>query len=309
MNIKPLLASPVTDFDTIRFPKLASQKIDGIRCLTVPPPNRMGKKKCNAVSRNGKPIPNAHIRNWIEESLDPGYDGELVAVDENGKTLPFNECSSAIMSRSGTPDFKYLVFDFNENWQHGHFAFEERLKDLVGHLEFADDRVQMVPHHLMNDLDELDAFEGLCLSEGYEGVMIRDPRGGYKQGRSTEREGILLKIKRFEQNEATVVGVEEEMENTNEKTLERGGKASRSNHAAGMVGKNRLGALIVEMPIGNEGKLTFKIGSGFTQAQRIQLWGEPNLHGRIVTFKHQPSGAKEAPRFPTFIGFRHANDL
>jgi hypothetical protein len=29
----------------------------------------------------------------------------------------------------------------------------------------------------------------------------------------------------------------------------------------------------------------------------------------MLKFKHQPSGAKEAPRFPKFIGFRELWDL
>jgi DNA ligase-1 len=43
---------------------------------------------------------------------------------------------------------------------------------------------------------------------------------------------------------------------------------------------------------------------------RITLWQQRDaLIGRMVKFKHQPSGAKEAPRFPKFIGFRETWDL
>jgi hypothetical protein len=33
------------------------------------------------------------------------------------------------------------------------------------------------------------------------------------------------------------------------------------------------------------------------------------LIGRVVKFSHQTSGAKEAPRFPKFIGFRESWDM
>lgn len=63
---------------------------------------------------------------------------------------------------------------------------------------------------------ELAAYKEKCLSEGYEGVMVRDPAGPYKCGRSTVREGWLLKIKRFEDGEAEVLETYEGMSNYNE---------------------------------------------------------------------------------------------
>ena len=43
---------------------------------------------------------------------------------------------------------------------------------------------------------------------------------------------------------------------------------------------------------------------------RVTLWQRRHtLIGRLVKFMHQPSGAKEAPRFPKFLGFREAWDL
>jgi DNA ligase-1 len=43
---------------------------------------------------------------------------------------------------------------------------------------------------------------------------------------------------------------------------------------------------------------------------RVTLWEQrASLVGRLIKFKHQPSGAKEAPRFPKFVGFREAWDL
>jgi DNA ligase-1 len=43
---------------------------------------------------------------------------------------------------------------------------------------------------------------------------------------------------------------------------------------------------------------------------RVILWEQRHtLPGKLVKFMHQPSGAKEAPRFPKFIGFREPWDL
>ena len=50
--IKPLLATKA-QYDKIRYPVLATPKLDGIRCLMV---------KGTAMSRSMKPIPNTFVQ-------------------------------------------------------------------------------------------------------------------------------------------------------------------------------------------------------------------------------------------------------
>ena len=135
--------------------------------------------------------------------------------------------------------------------------------------------------------------------------MIRDPNGKYKHGRSTTKEGGLLKIKRFEDDEAVVIGVEELMTNLNEQELDNLGHKVRSSKKEGLVPAGKLGALIVKHKTFGE----FKIGSGFTEDARVKLWRERDeLKGRLAKFKYQPSGVKDKPRFPVFLGFRNKID-
>lgn len=113
-------------------------------------------------------------------------------------------------------------------------------------------------------------------------------------------------MKRFEDAEAEVIGVVEEMHNTNEAKINELGRTSRSTAQAGKVGKGRLGALQVRLPCGT----TFEIGSGYDAEQRNRFWRQrDDLIGKLVTFRHQPSGAKDKPRFPVFHGFRDARDV
>jgi DNA ligase 1 len=100
--IKPMLAGKCTDITKLRYPVLASPKLDGIRCLVV---KQDGKVR--AVSRNFKPIPNHYIREWLEENCPPGFDGELIIPNST-----FQHTSSAVMSRNGEPAFEYQVFDY-----------------------------------------------------------------------------------------------------------------------------------------------------------------------------------------------------
>lgn len=142
---------------------------------------------------------------------------------------------------------------------------------------------------------------------GWEGLMVRTPGGAYKQGRSTVRDGILGKAKRFQGAEARVIAVEELHRNTNEQTRDALGHAERSTAKAGLVPAGTLGALVVESDQWAE---PFRIGTGFDAATRDSLWAARDaLPGQYAKFKFQPVGTDAAPRFPSFIGFRDADDM
>ena len=293
MKIKrPMLAySKTPDLTKLKYPKLLSPKIDGIRCLIV---------KGKALTRTLKPIPNEYVRGELEKYAHDGWDGELVLPGKD-----FNDPQSAIMSHDGEPKFEYWVFDAcNKN-----LPYVARIKVLERYNGYFNP-FKLVPQRLVNSAAEVAALEEKYLAEGYEGVMLRDLDGPYKQGRATLKEEYLLKVKRFEDAEAVVIGVVELMENTNVKKKDERGYAKRSKAKAGLKPSGKLGALVVkDYKTGVE----FEIGTGFTDAQRCDLWKNEltrlKLIGRHVTYKHQPHGAKDKPRIPVFKGFRDKRDL
>jgi DNA ligase 1 len=104
-----------------------------------------------------------------------------------------------------------------------------------------------------------------------------------------------------------VVGFEEEMENQNVAEKDNFGRTKRASNQENLVGKGRLGKLECRSPKWPE---TFGVGTGFDAKARLTLWQRrAELVGKLVKFKHQPSGAGERPRFPVFLGFRDAWDL
>lgn len=276
------------DLSTLNYPVLVSPKLDGIRCLI-----RGGQ----AVSRTLKPIRNKFIQEQLK-GLPDGLDGELVTGD-------YNTTQGDVMRSGGEPDFTYHVFD----WDMGE-KFSVRHGSVVNLLGYGPSRVVAVPHQLLKNYTEVDIAEDLTLEAGYEGLMIRDPDGPYKYGRSTTREGYLLKLKRFEDAEAEIIGVVERMHNDNEATKDAFGRTERSSHKAGKRPAGDLGALRCRTADGAE----FEIGTGFSAADRYSLWGARlALTGMLVKFKHQPppGGRKagQAPRFPVFLGFRDREDM
>lgn len=288
MTFKPLLAYTVKDAEALCYPVLVSPKLDGIRCVI---------HNDQPVSRTLKPIPNRFIQS--ELGFYPPFDGELMVGDPRDPAA-FNKSTSGIMSRDGEPDFTYWVFDYVEAG-FLHMSFETRLlmaQETIKHWP----RARLVPHTKVHNATELMRLEAHYVGLGYEGVMVRVPWGTYKFGRSTESQGLLGKVKRFEDTEGTIVGYEELMHNENEATVNNLGYQERSTAQAGQVPGNTLGALRVSHPDFDE---TFGIGTGFTADERFTLWQiRDTLTGQSVKFKHQPAGAKDRPRFPSYLGLR-----
>lgn len=301
MSLKPMLAETLEDANKLAFPVLASPKLDGIRCLI---------RNGTALSRSLKPIRNKHIQKWaaINAEMLEGLDGELISGEHDAAV--YHRTASIVMSSDGSNEWTFHAFDL---WNLPEVPFDRRLGYALNMCN-NNTRCAFVNHVLITSKAKLDAFEQDCLDEGFEGVMVRKPSGGYKYGRSTLKEGLLLKVKQFRDDEALVIGVEEMMHNENEAKRDNLGRTERSTDKAGLVPAGCLGALVCRRPDGVE----FRIGSGFTAAQRADLWrasmapgvAQPSpLVGRLVTYKHFPQGVKDAPRFPTFKGWRNRDDM
>ena len=316
-TFKPMLAAKITDPDKLRFPLLASPKLDGVRAII-----RGGV----FYSRNMERIPNLHAQILAGKSsyLD-GMDGELIVGEPTAPDC-FRQSMSGVMSVEGRPAVRFFVFDnykierpFAER-----LAYTRNMLDQLGFAKFC----PVVPHHLVNSGYELFAYEKEMLARGYEGVMLRDPAGAYKFGRSTEREGGLMKLKKFEDSEAVILDVEELMINSNEQKKDELGRAKRSTAKAGMVPGGTAGNLIVrDLKSG----VKFSIGSGMDDETRARIWAshtrchlrEGELRGGkgrnprtnagavglIVKYKYFAGGVKEKPRFPVFLGFRDIRDI
>lgn len=312
MTFRPMLAAELNNLADVKFPVLASPKLDGIRCVI-----RDGK----ALTRSLKPIPNDHIRLSLEGMNLPDFDGEILIRTVPGKTslegtlaewaaTPFNAVSSAVMSKQGRPDFLYAVFD-----QVDSAPYQIRLSSVatwclqryqVNRVR----RVRSVRHVMVNNVEQLEALNLEYLSHGFEGIMIRNPGGMYKFGRSTVKEGGLLKLKPFADGEAEIIGYVERQQNTNQATVNALGLTERSHKAEGMVGSGTLGTLRVCGSGGRWDGVEFEIGTGFDDRLRRQIWEDQAYYlGAVVKFKYQEMGSVDRPRIPVFLGFRNPADL
>lgn len=294
MISKPMLAGKCLDVAKLKYPVYVTPKLDGIRALMID-----GK----LVSRNFKSIPNNYIRKTFEDILPDNIDGELILNGEKESGAEFGKTTSAVMSEDGEPDVKYYAFDYVK----GNISkpYTERILDLQKSIKSS--KVIILSPVKINNEKELLKYEAECLAKGYEGVMIRSGDGPYKCGRSTEREGYLLKLKRFEDSEAEIIGFEEQMSNQNEAEEDAFGRTKRSQAKAGMVAADTLGHLIVKDV---KSGIDFGVGSGLNDAIRDEIWKNKKKYmGKIIKYKFQPYGVKEKPRLPIFLGFREKGDM
>ena len=292
---RPMLAGKA-ELPNLRYPIHATPKLDGIRCLA------MGGR---AMSRTMKPLPNKRLQAWFSTHAArlEGLDGELLVGPPNAPDC-YRRTVSGIMSESGEPDFTYWVFD---RWEEGGKSFALRWTLLP----WKDDlpRLNFLPSVMCEKETSLLTYEEHLLTQGYEGVMLRDLRAPYKQGRSTGKEGFLLKLKRFEDAEAEVAGVEELYHNDNPLLKDERGYSKRSSHEQGMTPSGTMGALRCQIISGEWAGVITSIGSGFTAQERKAIWASPDGYiGRVLKFKYLPMGGKDKPRHPIFLGWRGQED-
>lgn len=292
--IKPMLASQVDDLNQITYPVYASPKYDGIRCLII---NGV------ALSRSLKPIPNLYIQKWVQDNAREleGLDGEFIVGDPTAEDV-FRKTTSFVMSIDKVQNFSFYTFDYLSDE-----PAVDRMSTMKRISAYFPHNVHIVPQTLIATAEELDKFRNKLVGDGYEGAMVKKPSGKYKYGRSSVKEGLLLKLKLFSDSEFKIVGYEPKYHNTNEAMTNELGRTARSTAKDGMVALGTLGSLLLETPSGS----TFGCGTGFDDNLRKELWEQrESLIGKLAKVKYFSVGMQEdIPRFPVYLGMRSELDM
>lgn len=313
--MKPMLASD-WDESKLRFPLLAQPKIDGVRAL-----NMVGK----LTGRSLKPFKNKYITSLFSHSALLGLDGELAANHECHPDL-CRLTSSATGTIEGQPYLLWWLFDYvrpetvNLPYNNRQEILIEKVAKMRSEGHPLAQHLRTVPTRYITSKDELDALDAEHLAKGFEGTIVRDPFGVHKQGRSTVREGGLLRIKRFVDFEFRVTEVIEGEENQNEAQINELGQTFRTSHQENKVANGMVGAML-GLVYGNvrdsAGSVVMhdlqkvRVGAGrMTHEQRKHYFEHPDeLKALICKGKFFPIGIKDKPRFPTWQSFRQEEDM
>ena len=277
----------------LRYPLALSPKLDGIR---ITPRNKV------VWSRKGLEIPSRQVQAMFGHLH--GLDGEVIY---DHPTIPnvYNITQSYVMSYSkpavdteGRPLMRFYVFD-RIPLEGPDLGFAARYDSLPK----GDDWLIRVDQRIVKNVDDVLEQEEAYLNEGYEGIMLRELFGGYKFNRSTLNEQLLMKLKRFIEFEAPIVGFVEELKNNNELTYDNLGYAKRSKAKAGLAPNNTLGAFLV---LYNNKVIRVSCGS-LNHEGRLLIWNNQAMFlGKIVVVRHFGRNlVGYDPRHTRFVGWRN----
>lgn len=293
--MRPMEAA-TADLDKVQFPMMASVKLDGVRALVV---------DGVVLGKSMKPIRNKYIQETFGHPDFEGMDGELIILPHNEDV--FRRTSAAVNSLDAVEarKAKFFVFDMITGDDTSARARDTLITQLCLS-PAASPMMHKVWQMTAFSKEEVLVMHDVAVKRGFEGLMLKSPSAAYKFGRSTQKQGALLKVKVFEDSEAIVLGKVELMKNNNEAKVNEKGLTSRSSHAENKEGMGTTGALLVrDIYSGVE----FKIGSGFSKQERQEIWDDEATVGKVVKYKFFSKGVKDKPRFPTFLGFRDPVDM
>ncbi len=299
---KVQLANKVEDWDALSYPIIVEEKFDGVRTLAV-----YDGIEVKFFSREGREFDECGVIAEQIKQLAPGLpfvlDGEFIATKFNpaNKTCkkyadgnwPFNYGLSLVKTQDKTRDevaehLSYIVWDcidYEFFMSSGVTGRNQRLVDRKMQLEVLFERHGLEFNNLKqaNNTVCLDKGEVMSLfkemrRQNKEGVMLKNPNSGY----DFKRSNAVLKLKEFFNMDLRIVSA-----------IEGTGK---------YVGM--LGALVCE---DDDGKISTKVGSGFTDDDRTELWFSwlsGTLKGQIAEVSAQEVTQDGSLRFPTFVGLR-----
>ncbi|EHR40374.1 DNA ligase [Alishewanella jeotgali] len=234
-----------------------SEKLDGVRAYWD------GKQ---LISRGGNII---QAPAWFTADFPPRpLDGELWLARQQFAQI-LSTVSKQQPVNSEWQQLAYYIFELPQ--AEGTFTERIRMMQLLVQQQNSP-YLQLVPQFRVADRATLLATLAQLEQAGAEGLMLHHQDAHYKTGRSAD----LLKLKTYQDAEATVIGY-------------RPGRGKYQ----GMVG-----ALIVRTPEG----LEFAIGSGLTDALRQT----PPAIGSEITYRYNGYTSNGIPRFARFLRERQA---
>ena len=296
-NFKPLLAPNKTiDIKTLKYPLLASYKLDGVRCLF---------KDGQMYSRALKSFPNLQLRKRFEHLTKLSkeqniiLDGELLA-----KSLTFNELSGITrqLDKELPEDLFFYCFDLIKNEEFD-IPFKIRVENTTKFITQIEERyVSLLSQNLITDHTKIQALYEEALDFGCDGLILRDPEGRYKFGRGTIKEGLIFKMKPFQTFDAKIIGVIQSTE------VREGAEKKINELGRSVTSKKKDDRILIEKAAAFEvmykGKV-LKVVIAMTDEEKVEVWKNRKKYlGRMIEYKGMLVGAKDLPRHPVFIRFR-----
>jgi DNA ligase 1 len=267
---KPMLAKTFDDqFKRVKEWRyiLLQRKLDGNRVLVNTKTGKLysrQRKEITSIPGLGEEVARAFEGTAVEWA-----DGELFSP-----LLTFNEIQS-IIRKSNSVDSRSASITFHCFDVVSDASFDSR-RFILDALPISN-RVKVVQTETLKSYSVADIEEKnkQYVSEGYEGVILRNPDAPYEQKRS----GSLIKYKTFYDDEYKVIGWVSEKNNS-----------------------GLLGAAVCETATGD----VFNARPAMSEVEKALIWDHKEKYvGQLATIKFQERDPKtHIPRFPVLKGFR-----
>lgn len=301
MLVKPMRScEPDPKYD-LKFPVLASYKLDGIRLL----------KEGRCLTKSLKELPNKYVNKWVVDNLFDGFDSEVISGPPNIPTA-YGTTFSAVMSHEGTPDFTLYAFDLhNEPEMYAterYYLLQRKVADLPADVQA---KIVVVEKFLVQDKPALDTLYEQALELGYEGLITQTLTGLYHQGKTSPKTQVQQKLKPHADRDAEIVEVHEALHNENKAFTNEVGETKRSTHSENKSGLAMVGGFTVR---DTESGAVFRIGAGkLDHDARRALWlaGPEKLVGLFCKYRSMDYGTMTngAARMGRFYQWRDKSDL
>lgn len=253
-----------------------TEKLDGVRCIAV-----IKNRNVTLFARSGRVIEGLTD---VESVLRANFnnvtlDGELLYNDPmNLAEDTFRKTMEIVGSKGNKKDIIYNVFDIINDKKYKYRR--SMLETLIPETDFTH-KIPLLYHG--DDIDKVFKIRDEMIKDGSEGVMINIGDAFYQKKRTKD----LIKLKQVNDSDGLVKAV-----------YEGEGKY-----------KNKLGAIDITYK-----DSIVRIGSGFTDEERIKYWNNPELLiGKVGTYKFTTVSHNEKDdtinlRFGRWVGIRYDKD-
>ena len=311
--MKPQLASDAV-LSAVKYPTILQPKIDGVRAL-----NETG----TLTGRSLDPFKGFGITEYWSRPEFQYLDGEMtLGADAASSERLCSLTTGALGAFKGVTSMADVYLHCFDWLAEPNLPYSQRYEMLKAYVEKLDHpRVHLVPLHIANNREELDALIARFFDEGYEGAIIRNLDAPAKEGRPSKVKQELVRVKGWMDSEMLVTGFTEGQTNTNEAKTNTLGRTERSSAKDGMVPNGMIGSIHGTMigdcfhPITGEklfaDGLPITIGTGtMTDAELLDYFKHPEkLVGHQVKFKHLAHGTKTLPRMGQYLSHRLPQDM
>jgi DNA ligase-1 len=268
-----------------KYPMYLQPKLDGVRCLA-----KRENDEVTLTSRQGKPWNIPHIAQDLLKFMEDGdvFDGEIYIHGETFQKITSLVRRADPANKNHNPEalkLEYWVYDRPVLAGDEDISFEERefvnaFSTLTAPVGGAG-RIVIVASDSVYDYHEVEGYHDHYAAEGYEGVVLRDPKSKYEWG---YRSDGLLKFKKFQDSEFEIVDVIE-------------GIGKMEGH----------GIFICKSDCSDQ---TFECSLKGTMAERKELFdNKEDYIGKVLKVKYFNRTDSGLPRFPVGLGVRDPDDM